>query len=94
MLSVSPEIYRAVADRLLRAIADKEFFNGSIEYDTEEFYSSLRTTLIIYRDKSSLHGGGEPISDIVPVWWEFSLSQPQGEVDTDFSWRELKEYLI
>jgi len=120
MFSIAPEIYQQVASALLEAIGDKEFFNGSVELDTDEFRSTLRTTLIIYRDKCTERGGGgtlglgggflglsggvaaapaEPpcagaIRDIVPVWWEFSLSLPEGEAENDFSWREFKSYLV
>jgi len=93
MLSIDPPTYRAVAASVMQAIADKDFFNGSVEYDTDEFYSTLRMTLIVYRDREA-PGCGGAIRNIVPVWWEFSLSQSGGEVDTDFSWRELREYLI
>jgi len=103
MLSIDPKTYRAIAASVAHAIADKKFFNGSVEYDTDEFYSTLRMTLIIYRDSDGRtcasadradRACGHAIRNIIPVWWEFSLSQPGGEVDTDFSWRELVEYLL
>ena len=101
MISITPEIYQSVAAAVLAAVEGKEFFNGSVECDTDEFYSTLRMTLILYRDKGDDKKGGPAgpsgdgaLRDVVPVWWEFSLSQPSGEVETDFSWRELKPYLV
>ncbi len=87
MIRIQPDFYRAVARLLAARIAPANFFNGRVEYDTEELASALTATLIVYRD-------GERVADVVPVWWEFSLMQPGGEAMTDFAWSELKEYLM
>lgn len=95
MTTITPTTYQQVAKLLLKAIDDRAFFNGTIEYDTEEFYSSFRATLIIYREKIEQQSViTEIITDIVPVWWEFSLHSERGDEMTDFSWRELAQYLI
>lgn len=95
MTTITPIIYRQVAELLFKAIDDRAFFNGTIEYDTDEFYSSFRATLIIYRQKIEQQSViTNIITDIVPVWWEFSLHSHRGEELTDFSWRELAQYLI
>ena len=38
---ITPEIYAEVYGRLLKAIDDKLFYNGKVEYDTDDFYSTL-----------------------------------------------------
>lgn len=88
MISINPEIYQTFASLLLDAVDNKEFFNGTVDFDTEEFYSTLTCTLLIYPNP-------EPgLQDhIVPIWWEFHLWQPEGEVLTDFDWNELAKYL-
>ena len=50
--------------------------------------ATLTCTLLIYPNP-------EPgLQDhIVPIWWEFHLWQPEGEVLTDFDWNELAKYL-
>ena len=52
------------------------------------FYSTLTCTLLI-------NPNPEPgLQDhFVPIWWEFHLWQPEGEVLTDFDWNELAKYL-
>lgn len=94
MVTITPEIYREVASELMRRIEDQNYFNGTIEHDTEEYYSSLKCTLIISREREKrIEGAGERITDIIPVWWEFSIYFPDGEAYNDFSWSELREYL-
>lgn len=64
MISINPEIYQTFASLLLDAVDNKEFFNGTVDLDTEEFYSTLTCTLLIYPNPnpdskitSSLSGG-------------------------------------
>lgn len=95
MIEITSEIYSAVADRLRSQIGDASYFNGSVEFETEEFYSTLTLTSIVYRRTESLpEGGFSRIADIVPVWWEFSTVQECGAVLNDFSFSELKPYII
>lgn len=95
MVTINEEIYMNVAQRLLCAIGETNFFNSTVEFDNEEIYTTLRCTLIVYRE--TIEDPTETFSriiDIVPVWWEFATVQQCGTVGNDFSWRELKEYLF
>ena len=94
MLIITDDIYRALALQLIQAIEQKYYFSGSIEYDTQEMYSTLVTSVII--DKKSIvfpEGSHDVIVDVVPVWWEFKTFQRDGEVHNSFSWREFVEFL-
>lgn len=95
MIEISTETYRALASQLREAIGHDDFFNGRVEYETEEFYSALVVTAIVHRHTETLpEGVRRPISDVVPVWWELRTVQECGEVTNDFSFSELKPYLI
>ena len=98
MISIDDSIYGVIADKLLGAIGDSDFFNGTVECDTAEYCSELRTTLIIYRepmlDPADESRAAARITAIVPVWWEFHLHESCGERLTDFSWSELKRHLL
>ncbi len=95
MIEITSEIYRAVAGRLKEEIGTAGYFNGTVEFETEEFYSKLTLTAIVYRRSEIFpEGVGRPIADIVPVWWEFATVQEFGETLNDFSFSELKQYLI
>lgn len=72
---------------MLTRIGCENFFNGTVEYDTDEFYSSLKCTLIICR------GDDNKIISVLPVWWEYVMNFEDGEQWNDFSWREFDRFL-
>ena len=84
---ITPEIYAEVYGRLLKAIDYRTFYHGKVEYDTDDFYSTLDVTVIIDRDPYT-----NQIIDITPVWWEYHLSIRDEEVLTDFQWGEMITY--
>lgn len=88
MTTITDQIYEEIADLLLKRIEETDFFNGSIEYDTDEFYSSLVCTLIVCRSADD----GRLLT-LLPVWWEFHLNDPEGEQETDFDWNMLNAKL-
>lgn len=95
MLTITTNIYRAVSDKLSVHLEDIDYFNGTVEFDTEDLHSTLRATLIVYHKESC--GPDTPrsvVTDIVPVWWEFETHQETGQVLNDFSWNEFKQFLI
>lgn len=95
MIEISNDIYDAVAQRLRQQFDGSVYFNGCVEFDTEQFRASLKLTAIIYRTTESMpEGRFLRIADIVPVWWEFSTVRECGPVLNDFSFAELKNYII
>lgn len=94
MIEISDELYRLLAQRLLEQLSQTTYFNGSIEVDTDEIYTTLRVSVIVYRRAYEEPTGViEKITDIVPVWWEYITTDAHGEQANDFSWREFMEYL-
>ncbi len=89
MIEINETIYKQIAALLLAEIGEKDYFNGTIEYDTEEFYSSLTCTLIICRDPES-----SEILSILPIWWDYDIALCDGVQLNDFSWTELDRYLV
>lgn len=87
MRPVPPTLYAELAARLLDRIGEQNYFNGSVEVESQDAVYQLVTTLIIYRNS-------ERIVDLVPVWWELRCMESHGEVDTDFGWDEVRKYLI
>jgi hypothetical protein len=95
MIEITSEIYETIARVLCAEIGEANYFNGKIEIDNEEFYATLTLTAIIYRRTETLpEGEFSRIADLVPVWWEFSTNGECGEVLNDFSFAELKPYLV
>ncbi|MCD7962984.1 MAG: hypothetical protein LUF90_05410 [Rikenellaceae bacterium] len=95
MISINDKIYAEVAVKLNEVLENQNsFFYGSIEFDTEQFYSTLTCTLILdrteYGDKDKTFS---KISKITPVWWEYSTYSEIGNENNDFSWTEFSGFL-
>lgn len=94
MIEITSEIYRDIAALLTEEIGGADYFNGTVEYETEEFYSTLTLTAIVYRSSGRRpEGETRMVTDIVPVWWEFATVQQSGGSLNDFSFTELKRYI-
>lgn len=89
MITLNETSYKNIAAMLLEKIEGTSLFNGTIEYDTDEFYSTLTCTLIICRDSDQ-----DKILSILPIWWEYALYMSDGEHLNDFSWLEFNEFLV
>lgn len=95
MICISSEFYDEVACRLLDAIGSKGYFSGSIECEVAGIACRLTASIILYRTRDERPDGDRfPITDAVPVWWEFHTVTPEGEVINDFSFAELKLWLM
>ena len=88
MITITKQIYEEIAELLLEKIREKDFFNGTVEYDTDEFYSSLTCTLIICRAPET-----RIILSVLPVWWNYDIALIDGEQQSDFSWNTLNRFL-
>lgn len=92
---VIPDLYRTTARLLLERIGARDFFSGSISFDYGSRECRLVATIVVYRSVERLpEGEVERIDDLVPVWWEFHTSDAAGEHANDFSFGELKRYLL
>ena len=89
--SVSTELYEEVAARLEEAIGGGSYFSGSLEFDWEDVGCRLTASVIVYRRRERYpEGDRDEISDLVPVWWEFHTTGPDGEMLNDFTFSELR----
>lgn len=95
MIFITDEMYAEIACKLLSELKNGEhFFNGKIEYDTTEFYSTLTCSLVIYRKTLTPVDIPPPeIEKIIPVWWDFNLCAGNVPQVHDFSWSELASFL-
>jgi hypothetical protein len=88
MPTVESQIYNRLAARLLEAIGNGDFFNGTVELDDERFNPRLVVTLIVRR--ASRCGA---IESIAPVWWSYGANYLEESEENDFSWNEFRRYL-
>lgn len=90
--------YKNLAQLLVSRIGDRHYYNGTARIEDEEITGELKSTLIIYRelllDPTDMSHAVNRITDIVPVWWEFSAYNTEGSIPNDFSWSEFRPYLL
>lgn len=92
--SVSPELYRETAGRLVEAIGSENYFSGSLCFPFDGTDCRLTASVIVYRRRVSYpEGEANAVADLVPVWWEFHTVGEEGERLNDFSFSELKRWL-
>lgn len=95
MYEINDTVYRETASRLLAAMVDAEYFNGSVAVECENFRATLRCTLIIYREVvADTAGPWSRMTDVIPVWWECETMGEHGSVLNDFSWSHFRAYLF
>ena len=94
MYEVSDQLYLEVADRLRSRFGDGDYFSGRLEFEHEQTVCHMLLSAVVYHQSHRCERGDvRLISDVVPVWWEFHTTLPQGEVLNDFSFNTLREYL-
>jgi len=95
MFHVSSELYDEIAQRLLEAFGDAGFFSGSVECCCGPIACRLTASLVLYRTKDRWPEGERlRLTDAVPVWWEFHTLTAEAEFANDFSFAELKSFLL
>lgn len=94
MIFVTDEMYAEIASRFFGKLEKSgNYFNGRIEYDTPEFYSTLTCSAVLYRSVGCGAGLPEPaVEKVVPVWWEFTACAGGVPQEHDFSWSELAAF--
>ena len=94
MYSVLPELYHEAAVRLADAVDGENYFSGSLVFRFGDTDCRFTASVIVYRERvAQPEGSSEPITDLVPVWWEFHTVGAEGEMLNDFEFSELKHYL-
>lgn len=96
MIEIESEDYVRVAEKLADAVGGSEYFSGSVSCGHGGFDSTLTATVLVYRREDDMpEGKYGTVTDIVPVWWEFSTVAPDGcELVNGFSFAELRKYFL
>ncbi|MEG0807918.1 MAG: hypothetical protein RR410_06150 [Alistipes sp.] len=93
--SILPALYQQTAARLCDAIDGQDYFSGTVSFLFEDVECRLTTSVIVYRQLvSQPEGIFEPITNLIPVWWEFHTCDAEGEQLNDFDFSELKSYVV
>lgn len=95
MYEFSDDVYLEIAERLLEAIGNDDFFSGVVTYDHGDLCCRLRVTVVVRRDKAPCV---LPISQramrVIPVWWEMQTTIGGSDVMNDFSFSEMLNLVL
>ncbi len=94
MYEVSAELYHEAAMRLEDEIDRGNYYSGTFTFRYGEMECRFVTSVIVYRERVDAPDfTGRPITNLVPVWWEFHTVAAGGEVLNDFDFSEMKRYI-
>lgn len=89
--SVSTALYEEVRRRLVEQIAGRGYFSGSVAFRYEGMECRLVVSCFVRRRHVVLpEGEADPVTDLLPVWWEFHTADEEVERLNDFSFSELR----
>ena len=96
VLSISSETYMTFADLLVFNLDNGEYLSDSISVVEGDIEFTLSFTVVASYSKSLDEEtyGREVLSNVSPVWWTFEAVDNGTPVDTDFSFDELKTYIL
>lgn len=96
IINISENVYSSLADMLAFNIRGKRYHTDKITvYDGGvEFTLSLAVIIDYETSYDEEYYGKEVASNITPIWWEFHAIEGIEELDTDFSFDELKTYIL
>lgn len=96
VLSISSATYITFADLLVFNLDNGEYLSDTISVVEGDIEFTLSFTVVAYYSKSMEDEtrGQYILSDIAPVWWTFEAVDNENPVDTDFSFDELKTYIL
>ncbi len=95
MYKISPNLYTRLAEHIYEEITSPTFYSGVIEMDDDEVAIRFVSTLIPYFNKEEYNGSTRyTLRDIVPVWWEIHTTTNEGEVNNDFDFSTLLNFIV
>lgn len=97
VFEVGGDVYTEIAGLLVDTMNGNGYYSGHVDVAHGAWSATLTVSMVIYRAAETLPEGGVRhfVTDIVPVWWEFSTCLSDGgEVLNDFSFAELKKFVL
>lgn len=96
VVSISNATYLTFADLLVFNLDRKDYLSDSISVVEGDMEFTLSFSVVVHYSKSMDEEtyGQEVLSDITPVWWDFEAVEGGMKFVTDFSFDELKTYIL
>lgn len=96
VLSISAATYLTFADLLVFNLDNRDYISDSISIVEGDIEFTLSFAVVAHYSKSmdeETYGRGI-LSNITPIWWNFEAVEAGMEFITDFSFDELKTYIL
>lgn len=93
---ITDKVYLEIADALAYAVCNRDYYSGKVTAVVEDVEFTLEGSFVMNYDKSRDEEflGCRILSDIIPVWYNFTACEGSEYYNTDFSFNELKGYMI
>lgn len=95
-ITITDKVYLEIADALAYAVCNRDYYSGKVTAAIENVGFALEGSFVMHYEKSRDEEfiGCRMLSDIIPVWWNFTACEGSEYYNTDFSFDELKNYMI
>lgn len=92
MIQIEEVTYRHLAGKIVEKLNGSSYLCENIPTDQGE----LNCVILAYYENEQIPEGEQKIlKDIVPVWWNFDACDENSiREETDFSFNELKKYIL
>lgn len=96
IINISNATYEMFADLLAFNIGSRPYLSDKISVIEGDMEFTLSFSVVAHYSKSRDEEtyGLNILTDITPVWWEFEALDNGAKVNTDFSFDELKTYML
>ena len=96
VVSISDVTYQTFADLLVFNLGHREYLSDSICVTEGDVEFTLSFTIVAHYSKSMDEEtyGIEILNNVSPVWWKFEAFDNDKPINTDFSFDELKSYIL
>lgn len=93
---ITDKVYLEIADALAYAVCNRDYYSGKVTAVIGDIEFTLEGSFVMYYEKSRDEEflGCRILSDIIPVWWNFTACEGTECYNNDFSFDELKNYMI
>ena len=96
IINISCATYETFAQLLVFNLSKKDYLTDSIYVVEGDVEFTLSFSVVAHYSKSMDEEtyGREILTDITPVWWDFEAVEGGMKFVTDFSFDELKTYIL
>lgn len=91
----SDDFYQEFANLLAEKVYGRDYWSGCLDFSFYNVDIMFNTTVVVSYEKCSSpeYGGCYAISSLSPIWWSIEVYVDGEDVDHDFDFDNVKEYL-